>query len=55
MVGDHSAACRTCASRKILAFDGDSRVEWFECKHKVRRRGTDRVLLQRIKHGKLTR
>ena len=45
----------------ILAFEGDSRVEWFEGnfqdyeKDKMRRFGTDTVLPQRIKYKKFTR
>ncbi len=45
----------------ILAFEGDSRVEWFEGnfqdyeKDKMRRMGTDTVLPQRIKYKKFTR
>jgi ATP-binding cassette ChvD family protein len=45
----------------ILAFEGDSHVEWFEGnfqdyeKDKMRRLGTDTVLPQRIKYKKFTR
>jgi ATP-binding cassette ChvD family protein len=45
----------------ILAFEGDSRVEWFEGnfqdyeKDKMRRLGTDSVLPQRIKYKKFSR
>jgi len=45
----------------ILAFEGDSHVEWFEGnfqdyeKDKMRRMGTDTVLPQRIKYKKFTR
>jgi len=45
----------------ILAFEGDSRVEWFEGnfqdyeKDKMRRLGTDSVMPQRIKYKKFSR
>jgi energy-dependent translational throttle protein EttA len=45
----------------ILAFEGDSRVEWFEGnfqdyeKDKMRRLGTDSILPQRIKYKKFSR
>jgi ATP-binding cassette ChvD family protein len=45
----------------ILAFEGDSRIEWFEGnfqdyeKDKMRRLGTDSVLPQRIKYKKFSR
>jgi ATP-binding cassette ChvD family protein len=45
----------------ILAFEGDSHVEWFEGnfqdyeKDKMRRLGTDSILPQRIKYKKFTR
>ena len=45
----------------ILAFEGDSRVEWFEGnfqdyeKDKMRRLGTDSIIPQRIKYKKFTR
>jgi ATP-binding cassette ChvD family protein len=45
----------------ILAFEGDSRVEWFEGnfqdyeKDKMRRLGTDTVIPQRIKYKKFSR
>jgi ATP-binding cassette ChvD family protein len=45
----------------ILAFEGDSRVEWFEGnfqdyeKDKMRRLGTDTVMPQRIKYKKFSR
>src|SRR6204780_3653337 len=45
----------------MLAFEGDSHVEWFEGnfqdyeQDKMRRLGTDSIVLQRIKYKKLTR
>jgi hypothetical protein len=45
----------------ILAFEGDSHVEWFEGnfqdyeKDKMRRLGQDAVMPRRVKYKKLTR